>query len=164
MHALRADHISTDESEQSLQALGLSGITLMQLYSIGVSTVSELKAHTTEKLRVKLSAALEGKKLKERVERTLTDIHQAVKVQTLRPDAITETSVTARVVKLLPIPKPESEEVRAVDEPEELYARVDTANSHAPQYQNDTLAGLYTDIRRYKILTRARQAELSLRY
>lgn len=163
MHALRTDHVSAEEGGQSLEMLDLSGITLMQLYSIGVSTIPELKAHTTETLRVKLVATLEGKKVNERVEKTLTDIQQAVKIHPQRPSNTAETSTSAQMGKLLPIPKPEPEEVRAVDEPEELYQRVDTANSHAPQYQNDTLAGLYADIRKYKILTRAQQAELSLR-
>lgn len=143
----------------ALEALGLAGTTLMQLWAIGVANVSDLTAHTTETLRKRLAESLNGSAAAHaRIEKALADVHGALRKRHL------ELKEAAKAA-LPPAPKrgrPRQELEEGSDEESEL-AWLDKANLAVPRSEKDVLFQFYQDMRQYKLLSKGEQFELGRR-
>ena len=151
-----------EKQSNDLESLGLSGATLMQLWSIGVASIPDLTAHNTDSLRKALIESLEGTNISVRVEKTVTDIHTALSARHL---AFKEAQK-----EKTPAPKPQPTEGRVVeqrsggdlDPPD--YELIDKANAEIPRTEKDPLWQFYQDMKRHRrILSRDEQFELGRR-
>lgn len=143
----------------ALEALGLAGTTLMQLWAIGVANTSDLTAHTTETLRKRLAESLNGSAASHaRIEKALRDIHDSLRKRHL------ELKAAAKAAEP-PAPKrerPRTEPEEGSDNESEL-AWLDKANLAVPRFEKDVLFQFYQDMRQYKLLSKGEQFELGRR-
>lgn len=150
------------ENRETIESLGLAGTTLMQLWAIGVSTVSDLTTYNTESLRKKLTETTKGSLANARVEKVLADIHTALRTRhlLLKEDKKVESPVILKeqVIEKLPVRKLDEN----LEPPDHEW--LDKANRNVPQYKNDPLQQFYQDMRRYRrLLSRDEQNELGRR-
>ncbi|OGG51024.1 hypothetical protein A2704_03975 [Candidatus Kaiserbacteria bacterium RIFCSPHIGHO2_01_FULL_54_36b] len=127
----------------------------MQLWAIGVSSVSDLTAHNTDSLRKLLAESLNGSAAAhERIEKTLADIHAAMRVQnaSLKPDPRPEPKV---------VEKSETQPQKRGRDFEPDHEWLDKVNEEAPRLNKDPLDPFYRDMKRYsRLLSRDEQTEL----
>lgn len=150
-------------TNDSLESLGLSGTSLMQLWGLGIESISELTQHTAESLRLKLKdssdATLSSRK---RNEQTLTDVLAAIKRHHHSLREVEEVSETqSGKVRTGSAEHHQSSEL--FDDASE-HEKLDVANASAPIYHDDSLAHLYSTIKRYPVLGRSEQEKLIRQY
>lgn len=150
------------KGQDDLESLGLSGTTLMQLWAIGVASISDLTTHTTDSLRKRLVESLNGSAAAHtRIEKALTDIHSALSARHMLFKAIEKAEPV--VVKREKVA--EESPVRRDDglEPPD-HELLDKANAAVPRLEKDTLFQFYQDMRRHnRLLSRDEQNELGRR-
>lgn len=148
------------QDNRDIETLGLPGGTMMQLWSIGVARVSDLATYNTETLRKKLADSLGGSaEARGRIEKVMADLQTVIRVQ---PAPLKE------------VPKEKAKESKDEQEESDDSPRrkdrleleevsdevIEKSNASAPEFQNDTLAVLYRDMRKYKLLSSAEHTEL----
>ena len=151
-------------SDESIETLGLSGTTLMQLWSIGVARTSELTAYNTEGLRDKLIESLDGTiNARKLTDKAIADIHAAMRS---RNKTLKDDGKTGEVIVL----KPEArEKIRIlppretkVSEPDHQF--LDQSNVGVSLISKDPLEIYYQDLRRFKkFLSADQEVELGRR-
>lgn len=164
MHAVAlSSAASTPKGDEEIETLGLSGTTLMQLWSIGVARVSDLTTYNTKALRAKLAESLDGSAdARERIEKTLADIHSVLRKSNVDlPSATEEGSKETSVAE-------EDKEVRLRKLGRELetpdHESLDKINEGVPRLFQDPMQQFYQDMKRYnRLLSREEQNELGRR-
>ena len=141
-------------NDEGVEALGLNGATLMQLWSIGVARISDLTAHNTESLRKKLTESQKGSAgSRDRIEKTVADIHAAMSNRNIALQA-PKKAETVEAKRELPT-------AREVDyEPEVKWIE---ESKDARYIKHDPLRQFYRDIRRYPLLSHEKHLELGRR-
>lgn len=144
----------------TLESLGLSGSTMLQLWAIGVARISDLTGQNSDCLRKKLAVSFDGSYgSKKRVEIVIQELSAALvaKRKSLKeleekPHNAVEEHRGAGVT----VPQ-------RSDEPPE-HAVLDSMNAKAPRYSADSMQVFYRDMRQYRrILSRDEQNELGRR-
>ena len=145
------------EDQDSIESLGLSGATLMQLWSIGVASVSDLTTYNTDSLRKRLIESLNGSTVAhERIEKALVDIQSAMRSRNLALKTVGNDTQAKK--------DPSGEDVsdRELEEPSHEW--LDKANEEIPRIDQDPLQPFYRDMKKYnKLLSREEQNELGRR-
>jgi len=139
----------------SIETLELSGATMMQLWSIGVATISDLDSHDSVDFKKRLSEAL-GKSASatNRIEKALAEVRTALKSRKPLPEKV---EGSAKVIELKPAPKkPDTRVEDALTEDERAYAAM-------PSSLTDPIPLITYHMRRHKLLGRAEQIDLARR-
>lgn len=139
----------------SIETLGLSGATLMQLWSIGVATISDLDSHDSADFKKRFSEAL-GKSASatNRIEKALAEVSAVLKS---RKPLSEKVEGPAKVVELKPVLKKLDTRVEdALTEDERAYAAM-------PSSLTDPIPLITYHMRRHKLLGRAEQIDLARR-
>ena len=156
---------SGSEGQDSIESLGLSGTTLMQLWAIGVATISDLTSYNTDSLRKRLTESLNGSAAAhQRIEHGLSDIHTTLSAKRVALRKENEKVEMPAVSSRQSIEQ-SGEEPKGLDgklEPPD-HETLDRANAETPRLPKDTLEQFYRDIQRYGVLSREAQTELGRR-
>lgn len=146
---------SENTGDDSIETLGLSGATLMQLWSIGVATISDLDTHDSADFKKRLSEAL-GKSASatRRIEAALAEVKAVLKSRNPVPE---KAEGPATVIELKPVPrKPDTRVEDALTQDERAYAAMPSSNT-------DPIPLITYHMRRHKLLAHAEQIELARR-
>lgn len=150
-------------TNDSLESLGLSGTSLMQLWGLGIDSISELTQHTAESLRLKLKDSSDTTlSSRKRNEQTLNDVLAAIK----------RRHQSLREVEGVSAPRPEKKRNSSAEHhPAKLYddvsehEKLDLANEFASKPHKESLGVAYgSRLRRYSILGRDEQVDLFRQY
>lgn len=156
MHSMTTTQVVVkDPGDESIESLGLSGTTLMQLWSIGVSTISDLDSHDSLEFRKRLSEALgTSTNATSRIEKALVEIKTALNKLEPKPKQVMEP---ATVIELKPASQKKDVRVEdALEKDEFKYAIV-------PSLSTDPIPLITQYMRRYKLLKYDEQIELTRR-
>src|SRR3989338_479583 len=156
MHAVTPTSAALESTgDDAIETLGLSGATLMQLWSIGVATISDLDSHDSADFKKRLSEAL-GKSASatSRIEKALAEVREALKGREPLPK---KADGPATVIELKPALKKRDMRVEdALTEDERVYAAM-------PSQPSDPIALLTQNMRRHKLLKFEEQIALTRR-
>lgn len=145
---------SEPKGNDSIETLGFSGATLMQLWSIGVATISDLDTHDSPEFKKRLTDALgSSASARNRIEKALTEVGAVMKVY--KP--VSTEAAPATVIELRPVERKQETAVdAALTEDERAYAAMPSSNS-------DPIPLITYHMRRHKLLARDAQNDLARR-
>jgi RNA polymerase sigma factor (sigma-70 family) len=157
--------VEPPKKQDDLESLGFSGATLMQLWGIGVSSISDLTGHNTDSLRARLIESLNGStQAHARIEKAIADIHAVLKNRriTLKQEESVKTQAQYATRRPATTEVSSFRSDAGLDLPD--YDTLDKANAGVPRLERDPLEQFYKDMKRYKrILPREEQFELGRR-
>ncbi len=147
--------VPESKDHETIENLGLSGTTLMQLWAIGVATLSDLTTYNADSLRERLAESLNGTGVRERVEKTLLDVQSALRARHLELEGRKkETKSSASNLG----PTRPNGKVKSLEE--EKSGNVD---DEVPRSERGPLWHFYQDVKRYGVLSKEEHLELGRR-